>query len=130
MQEHKVSKTKSGRPSELSLEAQILIALTYCREYRTLYHIGMDFGIHESSASRIVRKVDLTYHENCHTVSLRISIGQRSSLMPPKRPLNGQKKPKTVLQWKKETTYLKSASHRTLANRTDIGCANLQRFST
>ncbi|PKG34200.1 transposase family protein [Psychrobacter sp. Sarcosine-3u-12] len=58
MQEHEVSKTKSGRPSELSLEAQILLALTYWREYRTLYHIGMDFNIHESSASRIVRKVE------------------------------------------------------------------------
>ncbi|MDO5770472.1 MAG: transposase family protein [Psychrobacter sp.] len=58
MQQHETAKTKSGRPSELSLEAQILLALTYWREYRTLYHIGMDFGIHESSASRIVHKVE------------------------------------------------------------------------
>lgn len=58
MQDHEASKTKSGRPSDLSLEAQILLALTYWREYRTLYHIGMDFGIHESSASRIVHKVE------------------------------------------------------------------------
>lgn len=40
------------------LEAQILLSLAYWREYRTLYHIGMDFIIHESSASRIVRKVE------------------------------------------------------------------------
>ena len=58
MQEHEASKTKSGRPSDLSLEAQILLALTYWREYRTLYHSGMDFNVHESSASRIVRKVE------------------------------------------------------------------------
>ena len=58
MQEHEASKTKSGRPSGLSLKAQILLALTYWREYRTLYHISMDFGIHESSASRIIRKVE------------------------------------------------------------------------
>lgn len=58
MKEYEASKTKSGRPSELSLEEQILLALTYWREYRTLYHIGMDFGVHESSASRIVRKVE------------------------------------------------------------------------
>ncbi|MGP5174351.1 helix-turn-helix domain-containing protein [Psychrobacter immobilis] len=58
MQEHEVSKTKSGRPSDLSLEAHILLALIYWREYRTLYHIGMDFSVHESSASRIVRKVE------------------------------------------------------------------------
>ena len=58
MQKHEVSKTKSGRPSALSLEEQILLALTYWREYRTLYHISMDFGIHESSVSRIIRKVE------------------------------------------------------------------------
>jgi hypothetical protein len=58
MQQHEAQKTKSGRPSALSLEEQILLALTYWREYRTLYHIGMDFGIHESSASRIIRKVE------------------------------------------------------------------------
>ena len=58
MQKYEAAKTKSGRPSELSLEAQILLALTYWREYRTLYHIGIDFGIHESSASRMVHKVE------------------------------------------------------------------------
>ncbi|MCG3810303.1 transposase family protein [Psychrobacter sp. Ps4] len=58
MQQHEATKRKSGRPSDLSLESQILLALTYWREYRTLYHIGMDFGIHESSASRIVHKVE------------------------------------------------------------------------
>ena len=58
MEQHESQKTKSGRPSALSLEAQILLALTYWREYRTLYHISMDFGIHESSASRIIRKVE------------------------------------------------------------------------
>ena len=58
MQQHEAQKTKSGRPSALSLEEQILLSLTYWREYRTLYHISMDFGIHESSASRIIRKVE------------------------------------------------------------------------
>lgn len=57
MQARKVSKIKLGLPSDLSAEAQILLALTYCLEYRTLYHIGMDFGVHKSSASHIVKKV-------------------------------------------------------------------------
>lgn len=39
MQEHEASKTKSGRPSVLSLKEQILLALTYWREYRTLRFI-------------------------------------------------------------------------------------------
>ncbi|WP_201587246.1 MULTISPECIES: helix-turn-helix domain-containing protein [Psychrobacter] len=64
MQEHEASKRKSGRPSVLSLKEQILLALTYWREYRTLYHISMDFGIHESSASRIIRKVEDTLIES------------------------------------------------------------------
>ena len=58
MQQCEAQKTKSGRLSTLSLEEQILLALTYWREYRTLYHISMDFGIHESSASRIIRKIE------------------------------------------------------------------------
>ena len=58
MQQYEAAKTKSGRPSALSLEEQILLSLTYWREYRTLYHISIDFGIHESSASRIIRKVE------------------------------------------------------------------------
>ncbi len=58
MQEHEAQKTKSGRPSALSLKSQILLALNYWREYSTLYHISMDFGIHESSASRIICKVE------------------------------------------------------------------------
>ena len=58
MQQHEAQKTKSGRPSALSLEEQILLVLTYWREYRTLYHISMDFGIHESSASRIIHKTE------------------------------------------------------------------------
>ena len=32
MQQHEAQKTKSGRPSALSLEEQILLALTYWRE--------------------------------------------------------------------------------------------------
>ena len=58
MQQYEAAKTKSGRPSALILEEQILLSLTYWREYRTLYHISMDFGIHESSVSRIIRKVE------------------------------------------------------------------------
>ena len=58
MQQYEAAKTKSGRPSTLSLEEQIVLSLTYWREYRTLYHISMDFGIHESSASRIIRNVE------------------------------------------------------------------------
>lgn len=58
MQQHESQKSKSGRPSSLSLGEQILLALACRREYRTLYHISIDFGIYESSVSRIIRKVE------------------------------------------------------------------------
>src|SRR5688572_5537124 len=47
-----------GRPSKLSLADQLLMTLLYWREYRTLFHLGQDFGVTESTASRIVRKIE------------------------------------------------------------------------
>ena len=47
-----------GRPSKLSLADQLLMTLLYWREYRTLFHLGQDFGVSESAASRIVRKIE------------------------------------------------------------------------
>ena len=54
----KLLEQNSGRLSALSLEEQILLTLTYWREYRTLYHISMDFDIHDSFTSRITSKVE------------------------------------------------------------------------
>jgi hypothetical protein len=47
-----------GRPSKLSLADQLLMTLLYWREYRTLFHLGQDFGLSESATSRIVRKIE------------------------------------------------------------------------
>lgn len=49
---------KRGGQNRLSPEDQILIALSYWREYRTYYHIGHSWGIHESTVCRIVHKVE------------------------------------------------------------------------
>ena len=50
-------KKKSGRPS-LSLENQLCLALSYWREYRTFFHVGLSFGVHESNAQRITCRVE------------------------------------------------------------------------
>jgi len=50
--------TQRGRPSSLSLEDQLLMTLSYWREYRTLFHVAMSYGIHESTASRIIHKIE------------------------------------------------------------------------
>lgn len=47
-----------GRNSELSVEDQVLLTLSYWREYRTMFHLGQDFGIHESNVSRNIQKVE------------------------------------------------------------------------
>lgn len=47
-----------GRPPKLCLEDRLMLALSYWREYRTLLHTGMSYGISEASAHRIVRHIE------------------------------------------------------------------------
>jgi hypothetical protein len=51
------AKKKRGRPS-LSLENQLCLMLSYWREYRTFFHLGLSYGVHESNAYRIVNRVE------------------------------------------------------------------------
>ncbi|WP_306670667.1 transposase family protein [Acinetobacter sp. YH12021] len=46
------------RPSKLSVEDQVLLCLSYWREYRTLFHVATSYGVSEPTASRIVRHVE------------------------------------------------------------------------
>ncbi len=43
---------------KLSLEDQVLFCLSYCREYRTLFHVAISYGVSEPTASRIVGHVE------------------------------------------------------------------------
>ena len=54
----KILAKKSGRPSKLSFEDQVLMTLQYWREYRTYFHMGINWGLDETSVLRIVRKVE------------------------------------------------------------------------
>lgn len=47
-----------GGQTKLSVENQLLVALEYWREYRTQFHIGVSWGLHETTVGRIVRKVE------------------------------------------------------------------------
>ncbi|WP_181280710.1 helix-turn-helix domain-containing protein [Aphanothece hegewaldii] len=49
---------KRGCHSKLSIPDQILLTLQYLREYRTFFHIAQDWGVHESTAYRIVRRIE------------------------------------------------------------------------
>lgn len=47
-----------GRKSKLSIEDQILMTLEYLREYRTQFHIGVDYNLNETTVLRIIRKIE------------------------------------------------------------------------
>lgn len=49
---------KTGRPPKLRIEDQILMALEYQREYRTYFHLGSTWGVNESTAYRIIQKIE------------------------------------------------------------------------
>ena len=51
-------KVKTGCSSKLSLEDQLLLALSYWREYRTQFHSAASYGVHESTANRVITKVE------------------------------------------------------------------------
>ena len=58
LREAEKRKKKAGRSSKLSLEDKLLLALSYWREYRTQFHIAASYGLHESTANRIITKIE------------------------------------------------------------------------
>ncbi len=67
-------KKKPGRSPALCLEEQLLLTLSYWREYRTQFHIAASYGIHESTANRIITKV-----ENVLSASNRFALPKRQA---------------------------------------------------
>ena len=49
---------KRGSHAKLSIPDQILLTLQYWREYRTYFHIGSDWGIHEATVYRTVKRIE------------------------------------------------------------------------
>ena len=47
-----------GRPTRLSRADQLLMTLMYWREYRTEFHIGLTYGVSESTVCRTIQKVE------------------------------------------------------------------------
>lgn len=55
----KVRKHKSrGKPPTLSYADKILLMLMYYREYRTQFHIGVTYGIAESTVCEIIKEIE------------------------------------------------------------------------
>ena len=47
-----------GRTPSLSRADQLLMTLMYWREYRTQFHIGISYGVSESTVCRTIQKVE------------------------------------------------------------------------
>ena len=57
IEEYEAQKT-AGRKSKLSPDDKVLMTLQYLREYPSLLRLSIDWGIHESTAQRIVTKTE------------------------------------------------------------------------
>lgn len=108
---------KSGRPPKLSIEDHVLMTLEYWREYRTYFHLGNSWGVHESSVCRIIKRV-----EDILIKSKAFSLPGKKRLQSSDYELEGivvdvaeipierPKKTKKLLQWQKEAPYIKGTT--------------------
>lgn len=55
---HLARRGRRGGQAKLSVEDQLLVTLEYWREYRSQFHIGVSWGVHETTVGRIVSKVE------------------------------------------------------------------------
>ncbi len=69
---------RGGRPPALCVENQLLLALDYWREYRTMFHIAQGFGVSESVAWRTLHRVEDTLIK-----SRRFSLPGKKALLTP-----------------------------------------------
>jgi hypothetical protein len=47
-----------GTPAKLSFADKLLLLLMYYREYRTMFHIGITYGISESRVCEIIKEIE------------------------------------------------------------------------
>lgn len=53
-----VKQGSRGSYSKLTIPDQILLTIEYWREYRTLFHIAKDWGVHESTPQWTVKRIE------------------------------------------------------------------------
>jgi len=95
-----------GRPTTLSRADQLLLTLMYWREYRTEFHIGLTYGVSESTVCRTIIKV-----ENALMKSGKFRLPGKKALRKSdtplevvlidatEQPIERPKKTKATLQW-------------------------------
>ena len=70
---YKDAKVKGGTNKALSTTDELLMMLEYYREYRTFKHLGVDYGVSESTAHYVVTKIEkiLISHPQFHIEKLQ-----------------------------------------------------------
>ena len=58
LERREASKKKAGRPPVLTLEGQLVLTLQFWREYRTHYHLAIEWGVQESTVRRTIERVE------------------------------------------------------------------------
>ena len=110
------AKKKKGRPSRFALEDQLLIALEYWGEYRTYFHIASSWSTHESTISRIVKRIEnaLISSELFHLPGKKALINADNNFEvivvdATETPIERPKKTKALLQCKEKASYFKNS---------------------
>ena len=80
-----------------------MLTLSYWREYRTQFHIAASYGVHESTANRIITKVeDLLIASGKFNLPKRREVQETDWLVvlidATESPIERPKKAKTLLQ--------------------------------
>lgn len=60
LQAREARKKKRGRTPALELEDQLVLTLSFWREYRTHFHLVEDWGVDESTVRRTIERVEDT----------------------------------------------------------------------
>jgi hypothetical protein len=55
---------KGGSPPKLSVKDKLMVTLKYLREYRTMEHIGYDYGVSKSTVCESIQWVESTLKED------------------------------------------------------------------
>jgi predicted DNA-binding protein YlxM (UPF0122 family) len=63
-EEFRLLHNQGGRPPRLSVLDKLIVTLGYYREYRTMHHIGFDYGVSKSRISDAIKWVEDTLLKN------------------------------------------------------------------
>lgn len=107
-----------GMKSSLSIEDKILLMLMCYREYRTMFHIGISYGISESAVCKIIMDTesklikDTRFHLPGKKALTRTENNFELVLIDvTESPVERPKKTKKLLQWEKEKAYHQISNH-------------------